>query len=95
MKGLKELLTVQNIIAITLVGAGAYFLLKNINKKSKQDLEISEITSEEQLVPAITEEMATAECKLASANMKMSDAHKVEYIARCVSGKLSANTLMK
>ena len=88
-------MTVQNIIAITLVGAGAYFLLKKINKKPKQDLVISEITSAEQLVPAITEEQATSECVSAAANMKMSEAHKAEYIARCVSDKLSVNTLIK
>jgi hypothetical protein len=95
MKGLKELLTVQNIIAITIVGAGTYFLLKKINNKSKQDLGISEITSSEQLFPTITEEQATAECVLAAANMKMSEALKAEYILRCVSDKLSVNKLIK
>ena len=91
MKGLKEILTAPNMLAIAVIGAGAFLLLRKFGSKSKTKttLDITEIEDVKGVANNITEEQALSECRASIANMKMASSQKEEFIQNCVADKLN------
>ena len=88
MQGLKQLMTVQAILTIAIVGAGTYYLLKKRKENSQ--------TAGGKSLGAATEAdsdlvaQATAECHENTKTMRFSESARAAYMENCINEKLKS-----